>query len=122
MENRPGKGYVLIMTLVFTIIIMAATAASSIYVLNSVKIDPYRETERVKGYYADMAALRYATAILLADPAALGVGTRGSTVTKSMANDYPTLFSELGLSRDVTIVITHHASDDFYDVSASYSF
>jgi len=119
-----NKGYLLAIIMIFAAVLMTAMLGLQSYVRSSAKEVLRDETGYVKGYYAAMAGLRYAS-ILLRDPEAITFGA---------AHAYTVTGTELGgdfmadvIGQDLatlTVTITEITSGQFegqYSVSATYN-
>jgi hypothetical protein len=121
------KGYALalsIITMIILTIIGIGLYRSVESVVTEVKV---LETESIKGHYAALSALRYAS-ILLQNPEGLfttyGGGTPinpGDRITISLWSNYNAVAQDMGLSsrHDIDLVITKRVDGEF-DVSAIY--
>ncbi len=123
MHIRSKKGYALAMSIIFVIVITIIGFGLYASIEHFVKEIKLQETEYIKGHYAALAGLRYAT-ILLGDPETLFgyEPVAGNSVTKSLWDDYNTVAVDMGLSDrlDVILVITKNTDDEF-DVTATYT-
>ena len=120
--RQKNKGFILIVVMIFSVVAMITTIALFKAITLTFKVAGVEQMERIKGYYAAIAGLRYAN-VMLQDPNIMNLLTAvGSSVTRSVKDDYFTLYSDLHLSdpHNVTIKITYNA-DDTYTAVASYS-
>ena len=119
------KGFVLIAVMVFIIATLAAMVSLFMTMSVNYKVVGAGEADSMRGYYADIAALRYVT-VMLEDPALVSDLTDGKVVTKTLHTDYKTLWKDLGLTgaQDIAITITPTAGGTEglpYTVKADYT-
>ena len=122
-NTRSKKGYALAMSIILIIVLTIIGFGLYASIEHFVKEIKLQETEYIKGHYAALAGLRYAT-ILLGDPVVL-FGYEPVTdnfVEISLWDDYRDVAIDMGLSDrlDVTLLITKR-SDGEFDVKAEYS-
>lgn len=123
--NKKGSALIIVMVFMLVSVIASIGLYNSVFITS--KIQSINEMERIRGYYADLAGLRYAT-LLLRNPANIA-GYDVSSVTGattgplSVRTQYNALYVDLGLRppHDLIITITRRA-DGLYDVSATYNF
>lgn len=109
------KGFVLIMVMVFLILaaLMSVGVYSAVYFVS--KAQGIDEIRRMRGYYAAYTGLHYANVLVR--------GTMSYPATKSLHDDYPDIWNDLGLkgSEDVIITITERPKGG-YDVTSTATF
>lgn len=115
--NKKGSALIIVMVFMLVSVIASIGLYNSVYL--TFKIQSINEVERIRGYYADLAGLRYAT-LLLMDTTGYAVGVPVSRNVRITDN---ALYQNLGLRppHDLIITITRRA-DGMYDVSATYNF
>ena len=116
------EGQVLIIVIVFSVISTIALLALFMNISPNYKI-VVEETEYMKGYYAAIAGLRYAS-IMLENPAIVHqLDTTGTYTVPKISTSYATLFTDLVLKapHDVAITITDGGGGN-YTVTATYNF
>jgi len=123
-DIKSRRGYILALAIIFMVVMAIVSIgmyAQAVYSTKEVRVD---EVGQTRGYYAGVAALRYAS-ILLRDPVALfgDEPDPGDSVTRSLWNDYNTVARDIGLDsrHDVLLTVTKRADGEF-DVSASYTY
>lgn len=123
--NKKGSALIIVMVFMLVSIMASIGLYNSVYL--TCKIQSINEVERIRGYYADIAVLRYAT-FLLRNPAniaghdvsALPGATTGEL---NVRTQYNALYVDLGLRlpHELFITITRR-EDGRYDVIARYTF
>ena len=128
MNTRSKKGYALVMSIIFVIVLTIIGFGLYASIEHFVKEIKLQETEYIKGHYAALAGLRY-TMILLENPEDLFARFGDEppidvddSIEISFWVDYRDIAVDMGLSdrRNVTLVITKNADGEF-DVTAAYS-
>lgn len=121
MKIKDRKGAILIIAMFF-IIVMAIVSVSLYYYVNDVFISGVKRSESIKGYYANIAALRYAL-LLVGDSAILG--TEGffdeSNKRTVVGNEIAGLnfYTDTGLpSGRLTVIIEKKETE--YDLNSTY--
>jgi len=123
MRIKGNKGYILPLATIFAVICMIMSIGLYYSVFSAFKGSGIKEVEYIKGYYACVAGLRYAS-VLLKDPNGIAFNGDNYTITGTehggdFFNDIQTAPAKL----TVTITkITGGADAGKYDVSASYAY
>lgn len=118
---RNKKGFVLIAVILFMLVTLAVSAGIYMNVFNFSNIQGIGEVNNLKGYYAAVGGLRYASLLLQNPSENLGLTTNGQTVTKSIRTNYSNVATDLGLvnPEDVTLTIT--MTGGLFKVDSAYS-
>ena len=130
-KNR--KGAVLIMVMIFLLISAIASVVLYNSVYNLARMVGIGESERIKGYYADLGALRYTMGII-DNPGSYFIGinpivlpasgvTIGPYNVRTTQTAFGSLAVDLGLSASETLFIDiTNNGNGTYTVSATYTY
>jgi len=132
MAHSDNKGFLLMMVMVFMVI--AAVGTFALYTLtssNASVIGP-GTVQATEGYYAAMAALRYAESVMMRDKTNVVdvINSHSGSYAWSVKTSYNFLYNDLGIRdpHDITITITATATGGIppaygapYTVTADYN-
>ena len=133
MSKNTKKGYVLVFAIILAIILAVASISLFFSVGHVVSETKIRQTKYVRGYYWDLAGLRYAGILLRNPEANLGFTNSGiieSFSTNDLSAGSPAVLpfnvfcADLGIDSDnYEITVTEqNPSGGPYEITASYEY